>query len=124
MLSKKSIQSKEPVKIIHDIGTINPSESKRINDMDILIFENTINRSINVTTKDNVTMVLQYEITLSYLINYTIYTKNNQPTHGTFVITVGPRSYFIENTIPFTEINLKDNNTLVVEYNNVYNKSN
>lgn len=119
LLSKKSIQSKEPVKIIHDIGTINPGESKRINDLDILIFENTINRSINVTTQDNVTMSLQYEIILSYIVNYTIYTKNNQPSHGTFVITVGPKSYFINNTIPFTEVlYFKDNNTLQVKYYN------
>lgn len=124
LMTRGMIQSKTPIKIIHDLGSINPRESKRINDMDVLIFENTINMPINFTTKDGVPMSTTIQLVIAYPINYTIYTRNNEPVQGTFRITVGPRSHFIENTIPFTEINLKDNNTIEVKYNTVYNKSN
>ena len=119
IITRKIIQSNEPTHKIHDLGTINPGELVEIKATDLLFFENLINYSINVTTKDDNSASAIISVILTYSIDYIIYTKNNEPIQGIFNITVGNKDYFINNAIPFTEYKWMENCTLQAEYKKI-----
>ena len=119
ILTRKIIQYTEPIHTIHDLGTINPGELVEIKDADLLFFENLIDYPFNITTEYNYSISAIVSLVLTYSIDYTIYTKNNEPIQGIFNITVGNKDYFINNAIPFTEYKWMENCTLQAEYKKI-----